>query len=108
MPPNNDMLVWMNFPNQATTEAKSAQGQGILSIDNFAKMYKEGAELVNCQLSRHEGVFAAGRIKSNVLIGGPNPRFCLMMDAIKQWEQCHREVDSNLLGYIVREGIILF
>ena len=48
MPSNDDMLVRMKLPNQATTEAhlSSAQGQGILSIDNFAEMEKDGEELV--------------------------------------------------------------
>ena len=49
MPPNNDILVWMKLPNEATS-------QGISSIDNFAKMDKDGEELVFRQLSCHEGV----------------------------------------------------
>ena len=52
MPPNNDMLVRMKLPNQAATEATSAQGQGISSLDDFAEMDKEGAELVFCQQTR--------------------------------------------------------
>jgi hypothetical protein len=44
----------MKLPNQATTEAhlSSAQGQGISSLDDFAEMDKEGAELVFCQQTR--------------------------------------------------------
>ena len=104
MPPNVDVFVRMKLSNQAAAQVTSGQWQGILSLDNFAEMDKEGAELVYCQLSRHEGVDAAGRIKitmdgqlkfCNILNGGPNPRFCLMMDAIKQWEQGHRELDSS-------------
>ena len=55
MPPNDDMLVQMKLSNQAATEVTSAQGQGILSLDDFAKMDKEGAELVfRQQLAPHE------------------------------------------------------
>ena len=54
MPPNVDMLVRMKLSNQAATEATSAQVQGILSIDDFAEMDKDGEELVFCQLT-HPG-----------------------------------------------------
>ena len=56
MPPKDDMLVWMKLPNQATTEATSAQGQGILSIDKFAEMGKDGEDLVFRQLPSPGGV----------------------------------------------------
>ena len=48
MPQNVDMLVWMKLSNQAATEVTSAQGQGISSLDNFAKMDKDEVELVFC------------------------------------------------------------
>ena len=60
MPPNVDMLVRMNLSNQAETEVTGAQGQGILSLDNFSKMDKEGVELVFCQLALPGGVDAGG------------------------------------------------
>ena len=56
MPPNVDMLIRMKLSNQAATEVTSAQGQGILSLENFAKMDKDGVELVFCQLARPGGV----------------------------------------------------
>ena len=46
MPPNNNMLVQMKLSNQAATEVTCAQGQGILSLEIFAKIDKDGVELV--------------------------------------------------------------
>ena len=60
MPPNDDMLVWMTLSTQASTEVTSAQEQGILSLDDFAEMDKDGVELVFLQLTRPGGVDAGG------------------------------------------------
>jgi hypothetical protein len=79
MPANVDMLVRMKLSNQAATEVTSAQGQGIASLDNFAKMDKEGVELVFCQLARPGGVDAAGNRNPGIKISAVSqPNFGLM------------------------------
>jgi hypothetical protein len=100
MPTNLDMLVWMKLSNQAAVEVTLARGQGILSLDSFSEMYKDGVELEFCQLARPGGVDAGIKISTD-----GQQRFGLMMDAIKQWEQGHREVDNSSLGYVVREAL---
>ena len=98
MPPKVEMFVRM-----VTT---GHQWQRISSLDDFAEMDKEGAELAFCQLPYPQGVDAAGNgIKIST---DGQQEFGLIMDAIEQWEQGHREVDSSPLRYVVREGIILF
>ena len=60
MPPNVDMFVWMKLSNQAAAQVTSGQWQGISSLDDFAKMDKDGVELVFRQLTRPGGVDAGG------------------------------------------------
>ncbi len=103
MPMNLDMLVWMKLSNQAAVEVTLAHGQGILSLDNFSEMDKDGVELAFCQLACPGGVDAGIKISTD-----GQQRFGLMMDAIEQWELGHCEVDSSLLGYVVREALSSF
>ena len=68
MPASVDMLVCMKLYNQAATEVTSDQGQGILSLDDFAEMDKEGVELVFRQLTRPGGVDALGNQNPGIKI----------------------------------------
>jgi len=95
------MLQRMKLSAEAAGEITSATGQAILTIPDFAEMDKEGVDLVFCQLARPGG---AGIKISNY----GQQTFGLMMDAIEHWEKGHRGMDSSSLGYVVREGIILF
>jgi hypothetical protein len=106
MPPKVEMFVWMKLSNQAATQVTTDQWQRISSLDDFAEMDKEGAELAFCQLPCPRGVDAAGNGIKITTDG--QQEFGLIMDAIEEWEQGHREVDSSPLRYVVREGIILF
>jgi len=52
MPPKVEMFVRMKLSNQAAAQVTTGQWQGISSLEDFAKMDKEGAELVFCQQTR--------------------------------------------------------
>jgi len=85
MPPKVEMFVRMKLSNQAAAQVTTGQWQRISSLDNFAEMDKEGAELAFCQLPCPQGVDAAGNgIKIST---DGQQEFGLIMDAIEQWEQ---------------------
>jgi len=52
MPPKVEMFVRMKLSNQAAAQVTTGQWRGISSLDDFAEMDKEAAELVFCQQTR--------------------------------------------------------
>ena len=54
------MLQRMGLTLEAASEITSAQGQGLITLDNFAQMDKDGIKMLFYSLARPGGTDAAG------------------------------------------------